>query len=324
MGKPLVKDFVDVKPVTGDVGIEIEVEALGRLPNVNTTWWATKTEGSLRNGLEYVTKGALPVDGLMLKRIQGLTTTIDTPEIKVNKDSFRTSVHTHHNVLDYEPVQLWTAITAYWLLENVLLKHCGPEREGNLFCLRLKDAQAVINKFVIDDLRNDDPFRSLNTDHIRYSSANLNAIPKFGSLELRPMGGTVDPKKIHDWSSGTHHLLRNATKFGSPAELLDFYFINGWRSTAARLLNEPLLSLVITTRNVDELIEENAYILSNFMYSISWHNYSKRLESKLELMKKKKEKKQKKLDNGITFTSPFRTSTAPQAVTWASLAIDEF
>ncbi len=305
MEKALVKDFMrsDRKAPDGDIGIEIEVEASGRLPLVDNTWWKTKSEQSLRNGgLEYITRGALPVDTLMFRRIEGLTSLVDTKEAQVDKESHRTSVHIHHNVTNYTPSQLWTSITAYWLLENLLFKACGEEREGNHFCLRLKDAEALILRYVSDELKvTDHPFITLDTDNVRYSGINLNAINRFGSVELRGMRGTVDPQLIHDWSLLTHSILKNAkNNFKTPESLLDMYFDKGWKSLKSLLWEETKsLDYLLKHKDIEDLIDENAFTLANVMYSCSWSNYDKIMNKKAELLKSQKDKKssKKKMDD---------------------------
>lgn len=299
MEKALVRDFINKKVPDGDLGLELEVEAFGRLPMVDNTWWKTKNESSLRNGgLEYITRGALPVDSLMLKRIEGLTSLVDTKESRVDKESHRTSVHVHHNIANYTPVQLWTALTAYFLVENLLFKGCGREREGNHFCLRLKDAQALALTYIANELKSPrDPFVSLDTDNIRYSGANLNAISRFGSVELRGMRGTVDPELIHDWGVLTHGLFKNAKKnFKTPESLLDLYFAGGWKTIQPLLwTSTKSFDFLLKEKDLDDLMDENAFTLSSVMYNCSWSNYEKIVDKKAEnqrvALAKKKQKK---------------------------------
>lgn len=264
----------------GDVGLELEVEADRPLPDISD-FWRSKTEGSLRGySMEYVTNGPIPCDSTKLETIKLLTDVINRPEFRVNKTSPRTSLHVHVNVGKLTPNQTWTASTAYWLFENLLMEYCGESRKGNLFCLRAKDAEGSI-RTCARDLRNKTPFTTLKTDIIRYAGQNMNAIPKFGSIEYRGMCGTTDAEIIDTWSTELCGLVRNASvQFKDPSELLDRYYVETNKAAfLRRFFNPDFVQRLTSIPEWQGLIESNIDLILEFAYYHSdWTKYQDRLE----------------------------------------------
>ncbi len=60
------------------------------------------------------------------------------------EDSGRAGVHVHVNCQELNIIQLYNFITLYLIFEDSLVKWCGPDRVGNLFCLRAKDAEWLL------------------------------------------------------------------------------------------------------------------------------------------------------------------------------------
>jgi hypothetical protein len=115
-------------------------------------------------------------------------------------DSVRAGVHVHVNVQSLNIVELYNYMTLYLILEELLVKYCGPTRVGNLFCLRSCDADFLIDriKWAVRNKR----FRNLVDDNLRYASMNVKALGNYGSLasmlvHLREMAKTfADPTDI--------------------------------------------------------------------------------------------------------------------------------
>lgn len=288
----LVHELIRKKTKEGDVGLELEVEAEIALPMTELPKpWSVKAEGSLRGdpgcAVEYYTQGPIKCDQWKLQKIRRLTDLLLKPEQKTRLDCNRTSFHVHVNALEYTPKQVWTAITTYWLLENMLMHFCGEHRQGNMFCLRLKDAEAVL-KYAADDIANTTPFKSLAGDIIRYSGINLNALPKFGTLEFRGMRGAVDPVLLDNWSTGVHFLVTEAIKnFKSPEDVLDNYLDNKLLYIADKVIHPSIRVDVYKNINNDEVLD-NALMLGNFVYDIDWDRWEENIEE--EWKKKKKDK----------------------------------
>jgi hypothetical protein len=192
--KPLVK---------ADFGIEIECEGKN-LPFLTQGYWHSEDDGSLRgvypdSRCEYVLSKPIPFRecAVAIQELVGaMKTNKATPVF-----SFRTSVHIHMNVGDYTEEQLLNLIYTYLLLEEALINYCGKERKGNRFCLRLNDAEAILETlqmFVNRDLGY--MIRNANLEQsVRYASINLAAIAKYGSLEFRGMRGTLDEGVLNNW-----------------------------------------------------------------------------------------------------------------------------
>lgn len=268
------------EPKRGDVGLELEVEGLAALPVVNEKSWKTKSDDSLRGfAAEYVNNRPIPCDHKKLERIKYLTDKLNDPAVQLIKDSPRTSLHVHVNVTGLSPVQVWNVASAYWLVENLLTKYCGEDtREGNYFCLRLADAEAVMGYIANDLKRTDRPFRSLRTDKIRYMGQNLKAIGDFGSLEYRAMRGTTDPHTIDKWSNELINLRNKAALFDSPATMLDAYYKIGPEEFSSLLFSPQFISELRAINNCNDLIDENVGLVCELAYFHDWTKWLRRIE----------------------------------------------
>lgn len=200
MAERNISELLALNTVAGDLGIEIEVEGGSYFPEnddiPSSLNWRAEADGSLRGySMEYIIRKPIKHDEVErhLEALKGLWDAHKcTP-----KYSFRAGVHVHVNVQRMTINQLLTFACLYYCLEHALVKFCGSNREGNLFCLRVEDAEytlvALENAVVSSDLH------QLGTDNIRYSSLNLRAIPQYGSVEFRAMETQPDLSKIKEW-----------------------------------------------------------------------------------------------------------------------------
>lgn len=211
-----IAKLLDVPITKGDVGIEIELEG-EHLPRDVNKFWRVEYDGSLNDsGLEYVLTKPLSIKQAKyaLSNLKG--------DFKHNKavvdDSVRAGVHVHINVQELTLVELYNFITLYVILEELLVKFCGKTRQGNLFCLRIKDAEYLME--MIKQSIEEGNLSCLNTQMIRYSSMNLNAISKYGSVEFRAMRGSDNFGLIYTWAEMLLSLREYARKFDSPAQMI--------------------------------------------------------------------------------------------------------
>jgi hypothetical protein len=111
------------KPKTGVYGIEVEVESkTGRMArlDVPVKGWTRVPEGSVRNGLEYISRKPKTKEQrkkdleLLYKHLKSAP---------VDWESHRTSIHVHINVSDMTMLGLLKYMTAYFLLENLILSY---------------------------------------------------------------------------------------------------------------------------------------------------------------------------------------------------------
>lgn len=266
-------------PKTGDVGVEIEVEAEALLPEVNSKGWKTKEEGSLRGvGREYVTTKPMSI-GVLRERLDYIEDRIRRESVGLQEGSPRTSVHVHVNITDQELPHIWNQVVAFWLFENVLVRYCGEEREGNLFCLRLKDSEGIIAD-VFRDLKSKVPFVSFVPDNTRYAAQNLAALEQFGSIEYRSMRGTVSAELIYEWASELVNLRNNSRMFSNPIELMDTYYRTEKPSDFMyRFFSREFVArLKVNYRDIDDLIEENLGAVIPVAYHHDWDRWYTRIK----------------------------------------------
>jgi len=215
----LIHNLVGRELVEGDVGIEIEVEG-ENLPDVDNTDWLSVADGSLRNGMEYVTKRPLVLSKVKEKMIK-LNASFEKAKSKLSF-SLRTSVHVHVNVGHLDTNQFKTLLLLSHLFEPILFNKCKESRKCNRFCLGIDNAAVQVFNLadVMRNMRNVNNFRE---GDIRYAAVNLAATKKFGSLEYRMLHGTADVEEIVAWTNLLVNLRETAIKIGTPTALMDIY-----------------------------------------------------------------------------------------------------
>jgi hypothetical protein len=207
------------KPIAGVFGIEIEAEGTG-LSIVKSKYWKTEADGSLRGQYpedcaEYILKKPIQPEDVE-PALKELVKALEGAEFDF---SYRTSVHIHVNVQPLTYVQLLNFIYVYLLLEEPLITYCGKSRKGNRFCLRMADAEGVL-----DTLENmfsgGERMFAIGNDNVRYSSMNLAALGKYGSLEFRGMRGTMEVDVIKTWTQALYKLREFAMQVENPKQIL--------------------------------------------------------------------------------------------------------
>ncbi len=210
----------------GDFGIEIECEG-ERLPVLMPgNAWNQCDDGSLRGEYphgrsEYVLRKPLSLDDSMAA-IMDLIKQGEDNKAKFDF-SFRTSVHVHLNVLDLHIHHYLNLVYTYYIIEESLIRYCGDERIGNRFCLRLRDAEFIINQ--IGQLFADAPryLFHLNMEELKYAAINLAATARYGSVEFRGMAGNLNPDYIRIWLKALHNLRTFAQQYDTPKQIHDLF-----------------------------------------------------------------------------------------------------
>lgn len=212
-----VQTIMGNRKTKGALGIEIEVEGT-RLPKGDDTPapWKYVHDGSLRghDNAEYVL--ARPIEFSALPDALDKLWAVFKTHKSTFDDSNRTSVHVHMNVQTFHFNRLTSFIALYLIVEEVLTKWCGENRVGNLFCLRAKDAPAVvtnIKKFIQNDGRHE------LRDTLHYAALNIHALAKYGSLEVRTLRGVSDPQIILDWVGILQRLYDLSKEFTDPRDI---------------------------------------------------------------------------------------------------------
>lgn len=277
---------------SGTFGLEIEMEFATLQENweFNPKAWKFEKEHSVRNfGVEVVAAKPMTAESLepMVTELCGVINGRNPI-----KDCPRTSVHVHINQGREKILHILNSIVAYWLLETPLVRHCGEEREGHHFCLRLKDAEALIT-VLCESLDQPIPLKDLG-DSVRYASLNISALNKYGSLEFRSMRGTTDPVVIVDWAKSLHHLCNVAKTFGSPAQVFDYYLSCTKEDFVRRFLPGKMADIVLATPGYRDMMDESASIVCTLAYAKDWETWEARV---LESIKKQNNKSISAIDS---------------------------
>lgn len=212
------------KRTKGDIGVEIEVE--GRNLPAMGMYWRNDRDGSLMGeSFEYVL--GVPMSLPEVKKALDYMDDEWKNNSTVIHDAVRAGVHVHINCQHLSLVQLYNFITAFLILENCLVKWCGKTREGNLFCLRSKDATYLINR-LIDATGNRKQMRHvLHTDILRYAALNVKALGDYGSLEFRSMRSTRDLNVIYKWAELLYNLRELSVKYEDPQRIIQEFSMEG-------------------------------------------------------------------------------------------------
>lgn len=272
-----VKDLVDIhKEYHSDnlFGLEIEVEGSSLPSTLPATYWRVEKDSSLKTAeaWEYVTPK--PFD---LKTIRKALDVLDSAyQLNLSNvhDSVRAGVHVHLNVQKWNIKQLMTYAVSYYLLEDILLRFCGENREGNLFCLRTRDAEFVLFKLLeVLKTRN---LKPLNSDIIRYASLNYLSLFKYGTIEFRGMRGTRDLDLIYKWVGIVNELRCAVNEFTDPLDVINSMSGDGELSLIKRLLPTFADELIaIYGPTFDKSIRDNARRVQMLAFGIDWNTINR-------------------------------------------------
>jgi hypothetical protein len=239
-----ILDLIGVNSVKGDVGIEIEMEGNVPFPREDAlvgTNWRSEADGSLRgHSVEYIVDKPVFVNevGETLKSLQTVLKRHKTKPVY----SFRAGVHVHVNVQKLTMYQLGTLAALYYCVEHSLVKFCGNRREGNLFCLRNEDAEYSL--FQLQRALSTGDISYLATDDIRYSSMNLRAVTRYGSVEFRAMETQPDLTKIEEWCHILVKLRDAAVQIEDRSDIPYQMSFKGPENWLYDILGESLFKLV--------------------------------------------------------------------------------
>lgn len=235
----------------GLIGLEIEMEGQG-LPSFNNRevatlaaakHWRVTMDGSLQGeALEYVSTG-IQTPAEVEQGLIALGTLFQEKKPRIH-DSVRAGVHVHINVLELTPKQILTFASLFYIFEESLVNIAGPQRAGNLFCLRLIDAQLPI-KLIIRAIKNKE-FKSLASSSIRYAALNWNSLSKHGSLEFRFIRtpSTFEVGFFKNWCDLFAKLKQDSLTYGSPVELIESFSGKDPVDFASQFLPKQFLDLV--------------------------------------------------------------------------------
>lgn len=270
-----IQEYFKLDPFEGEVGLELELESEKEWKYIDAPNWLAKHEGSLRgHAMEFVTGRGLFNDRSKLPHIKALTDKLPVENLDI--DSPRCSLHVHVNMQKKTLTETLTAMCAYWLVENLLTKFCGEHREGNLFCLRLQDAEGIL-KHLCADIKQRQPFVTLLSGREdlawRYGAMNVTALQTFGSLEFRAMRCIVDPVLIDMWSSELCHLCNIGKRIATPSEFFDQVFAQPKEYIMYLLFREEFRQKLMDIRHWKDMIEENIGAVCSMAYAADWKTW---------------------------------------------------
>lgn len=254
---PKVLNLMPTKKQSGLIGLEIEVEGKNLFTSP-FSFWSCHQDGSLRAvgdhlPQEYVLKKPLGVEEVE-KALNYLDRKLKEAGSEIQLSN-RTSVHVHVNCQKLTFRQVYTYILLYMIFEEVLIDWAGPERAGNLFCLRAKDSEYYIQ--MLESVLKTGKFAAWKED-LRYSACNVASMIKFGSLEFRALKGTVDMKMIMTWVEMLVHLLEESKTYDNPIEIEEKF---------TRIGPLPFFQQTFKSRkDLRELLENSSYGISGKLW----------------------------------------------------------
>lgn len=265
-----VREWMRVRNTAGDVGIEVEVEGTN-LPHIDEYWNVTH-DGSLRGeALEYVFKRPLELSKAK-EALDYLGHHLSKKGVSV-LDSGRCGVHVHVNCQKLNIVELYNFFTLNFILEDLLTAFCGESRVGNLFCLRAKDAEYLIEQLSTAAETKD--FRPIfASDDLRYAAMNVKSLPQYGSLEFRAMRGTTDPDLIYKWASILVHLREVAKTYPHPAEIVMEMSAGGGEAFMRNVLGE-YADEFMSFDDWEQSLTDGARIAQDVAYAGDWEELSR-------------------------------------------------
>lgn len=215
-----------VRPAhAGDLfGVELECE--GRnvdwdgTPNIVTDW-TIHADGSLRgnhgSACEWVFNGPAKYKK-SVERIETLFNYFEARKAKL-VTSNRTSTHVHFNMGDKYAYQLVNMFILFAILEDILDRYCGEDRNGNLFCLSSRHAEEQVGWMLDACFKN----YNFNTrEDRRYCSFNFAAVAKFGTVEFRGMRGLDNREAVLEWLSILNEFCDYACyKMRNPVDIVE-------------------------------------------------------------------------------------------------------
>lgn len=253
-----IKSLYGYQSIKGDIGLELEFEG-EKLPKSNSElgpWWQYHEDHSLRghDNAEYVLRKPIAFDDVP-PALEHLWQVFEEYNSSFD-ESNRTSVHVHLNVLDFHMNRLASFIALYVIVEEILTEWCGDHRVGNLFCLRVKDAPAIMKRmkeYIQFDGRNE------ISDNLHYAAMNLNAVQKFGSLEFRTLRGVDNPETVQQWVNILRRLYELSSEYKDPREIIWSFSGNGPVSFFELVLGEHAETLVKDTGWTLEQVKTSTY-----------------------------------------------------------------
>ena len=197
------------------IGLELETEKIPYDPNKYVIHGLmAEKDNSLRsvNGLhhaEFITEPA-NYDSVMVL----LEAFFKKAKFTADNYTERCSVHVHVNAQDLNKNNLETLFSLYQVVERLLFRWVGEDRDKNIFCVPWYDT--ALNYQVLDHTS------QFTRGHMaawqKYTALNMLPLVTQGTLEFRHMPGTCDLIRISNWLQIIGRMFTACLKY-QPTEL---------------------------------------------------------------------------------------------------------
>tara|TARA_R110000765_G_scaffold223037_3_gene327151 strand:- start:14016 stop:15116 length:1101 start_codon:yes stop_codon:yes gene_type:complete len=194
------------------VGLEAEMEDAwfsNEEVNNNLGWWHDVGDGSLRGHRSKELILNMPIGGATLfNAISELSEFV--PRQRKPVLSERCSFHVHLDVRDMTFPMLSNLIFLNSIVEPILFKYAGNERDNNIFCLPAEDC-SLYNTALARATKEGriEPFRRAVSKMLKYSAINYLSMRERGSVEYRMLPGEYRKSKVLAWVN----ILLSITKY---------------------------------------------------------------------------------------------------------------
>jgi hypothetical protein len=275
----------------GDIGIEVEVEGNSfpknedfyddednyhneRNPLIPDEWDYVH-DGSLRgmDNAEYVLAQPIPFKQVP-QALNNLWIMFDRHG-SILDESNRTSVHVHLNATNWHLNRVCAFVALYATVEEVLTAWCGDHRVGNLFCLRAKDAPAILSKARSFVCTGNTVFLD---DGLHYSGLNLHALTKHGSIEIRAMRGVRDPEIIQTWVDILERIYNLSGDHPDPRTICEMFSGGGSeqfiRYVLGRHTERVASECGMSGSQINESVRQGVRMAQRLCYCRDWGNFT--------------------------------------------------
>lgn len=190
------KDLIDPDQL---IGIEIECEnaaKMGAKIQNEAVHWNTETDQSLRNnGKEFVLKR--PLKGRQLAgAIHEFFEYANNYKLSYNE---RTSCHIHFDCRNLTYKEFSALLLVYQAVEAAFWTVVNKSRRWSGYCLPMLESQGSAVAAVLAPSGTINAIKMAISEVSRYSALNIQAFPKYGSVEYRHFHNPTEPAQLFGW-----------------------------------------------------------------------------------------------------------------------------
>lgn len=193
-----------------------EMKEDGKLSN-----WKCEQDGSLRNGLEFITKTPHTLTNIV-KEANELYDWLDNFPYDLSR---RCSTHIHVDVRDFNTAQMFALILMWGVYEYDWINILAQERHNNKFCLTdyITPNNASFKFSCLGPVHRVLNARTRGANY-RYTALNVcDPMLHQGSVEFRSMQGNTDITSLQQWLNRITVIVNTARRFNTPISMYRLY-----------------------------------------------------------------------------------------------------